>query len=163
MNETVQTQKILDKLLAITSEIGVIGKTNKNSFQNYNFRSVSQAMAALQPLLVKHGVVLQPNYTGLMLHQQEKGFTATCTLHLTFYCVEDQSSLMITAVGQGADSGDKALYKAMAGAFKYGVFQTFCIPEDGADAEFSEPEVKAKKPAAKSTGATGPSIRNLLD
>lgn len=148
---------IFAKMHAIQSEIGSIGKNNKNSFQNYAFRSVGQAMAALQPLLNKHGVILQPTYSEPHIIEQEKGAGATVLLRLQFVAIEDGSAMLVAAVGQGADSGDKAVYKAMAGAFKYAVFQTFCIPEDGVDAEFSEPEVKTKK----RTPANG-SLREIL-
>lgn len=165
MSETTAPEGIFHKLAKITADIGAIGKTNKNSFQNYNFRSVGQAMAALQPLLVKYNVVLQPCFGEVQLHQQEKGYTATCGLSLTFYDADTDTSLMVRSVGQGADAGDKAMYKAMAGAFKYAVFTTFCVPEDGADAEFSEPEVKprAAKSEAKPVTAPGPKItRDIL-
>ena len=155
MNET-KVPDIFAKLHAIQSEMGAIGKANTNSFQNYKFRSVGQAMAALQPLLNKHGVILQPTYSDPHIIEQEKGCGATVLLRMQFVSVSDGSAMLVSAVGQGSDSGDKAVYKAMAGAFKYAVFQTFCVPEDGIDAEFSEPEVKAKKKTA------GPNLRDIL-
>ncbi len=158
MNEAKPPGKIFKALHAIMSEVGAISKDNKNSFQSYSFRSVAQAMAALQPLLIKNGVVLQPGYEQVALHDQEKGFTATCMLALTFWCIEDESCLTVRVPGQGADSSDKALAKALAMAFKYAVFQTLSIPEDGTDSEFATPEVKTVKKAA-----AGPkSIREMI-
>lgn len=138
------SNKVLTSLHAVMAEIGAIGKTNVNSFQKYNFRSVDQAMSALQPLLLKNRLILQPCYQDEKLHEQEKGFSATAVLNLTFHHVDDGSSFLVRVPGQGADSGDKALYKALAGAFKYAIFQTFCIPESGTDAEHESPEVKPK-------------------
>lgn len=45
------------------------------------------------------------------------------------------------------DSGDKATNKAMAIAFKYACFQTFCIPTEELmdDPDKDSPEVKGKK------------------
>lgn len=150
------SNKVLAALHSLMSEIGAIGKTNTNSFQNYKFRSVAQAMSALQPLLIKHNLIIQPFYDTIQLHEQEKGYTATCVLNLTFHHVEDGSTLSYRIPGQGADSGDKALGKAMAMAFKYAVFQGMAVPEDGVDSEFSEPEVKTKPKTA------APSMKNLL-
>lgn len=138
---------ILKKMNAITSEIGSVGKTNTNSFQNYRFRSIAQAMAALQPLLVKHKVVVQPSFQNVQIIEQEKGAGATVNLALGFWDTEDGSSLVVHAVGQGSDAGDKAVPKAMACAMKYAIFSTFMVPEDGIDAEFSSPEVKPKSKA----------------
>ena len=43
------------------------------------------------------------------------------------------------------DSGDKATNKAMSAAYKYAMFQTFCIPVEGTpDADGDSHEVKAK-------------------
>jgi hypothetical protein len=149
--------KVYAALHAVIAEIGAIGKNNTNSFQKYQFRSVGQAMAALQPLLVKHKLILQPNVTGYQMMDQEKGAGCVLMLQLNFIHIEDGSSLVVSSVGQGSDSGDKAVDKALAGAFKYAVFQTFCVPEDGMDAENFEPEVKMKPKA------TGPTKRNILD
>lgn len=146
---------VFGALHAVMREIGVIGKENTNSFQKYNFRSVAQAMASLQPLLIKHNLIAIPHYDSPVLHEQEKGYTATVRLSLQFISTVDGSDVMAQVPGQGADAGDKALAKALAGAFKYAVFQTFCVPEEGVDAEFASPEVKAK-PKAKP-------VQNLKD
>lgn len=150
--ESMSPGKIFEKMHSITSEIGAIGKTNKNTFQNYQFRSVAQAMAALQPLLVKHSVILQPEFGAVQILEQEKGCGAVVSLRATFWCIEDGSMLTVSCVGQGSDSGDKAVPKAMACAVKYLIFTTFMVPEDGVDAEFSEPDVKTKPKAAKKSG-----------
>lgn len=56
-------------------------------------------------------------------------------------------------VGESMDSGDKATNKAMAIAFKYACFQTFCIPTeslmDDPDATIPEQNGKNTKNAAK--------------
>lgn len=150
MNEK-PTQDILSKLQAITADIGSIAKTNRNEFQKYNFRSISQAMGALQPLLVKHGVTLQPSFDRWQVLEQEKGAGVLVSLALTFWASSDGSCLTVHSVGQGSDASDKAAYKAMAGAMKYAIFNTFCIPEDGADAEYASPDVTVKLPTAKSS------------
>ncbi len=145
--------KILEKLHSIMAEFGVVGKNNENTFQKYKFRSIADTVHKLTPLLVKHKVVMQPCYHNQQLHQQEKGWTATLDLALTFYCVDTGSSMVFRATGQGSDSGDKACNKAMTAAFKYAILHGFGVAEEGADSEFSEPEVKARKsvlPATKS-------------
>jgi len=155
---------IFPKIHKITAEIGAIPKTNTNQFSKYNFRSVAQAMAALQPMLTKHGVVVQPSFDRVQILEQEKGFGAVVHLTMTFWSVEDQSNLTVSCVGAGSDSGDKALAKAMACAVKYCIFTTFMIPEEGTDAEYSEPDVKpAKKTEKTGMPASGtPKMRDIL-
>ena len=74
-----------------------------------------------------------------------------CKMRYTFYA-EDGSSVQAVVIGDGMDSGDKATNKAMAIAFKYACFQTFCIPTEemsDPDAETPEPSAKKKRSASK--------------
>jgi hypothetical protein len=140
--------KIADSLCNIIGDIGAIEKTRTNTHQKYKFRGIDDALAALQPLLVKHNVVMAPSYSELT-HSPlpEKGFVASVKLELRFVSTEDGSGVLVATYGTGTDFGDKALYKAMSGALKYAIFQTFCIPtEELKDAEEDSPEVSHVKP-----------------
>jgi hypothetical protein len=59
---------------------------------------------------------------------------------------EDGSSVVVGPFfGEAMDSGDKATNKAMAVAFKYAMFQTFCVPLEGVtggDADLATHEVQ---------------------
>jgi ERF superfamily len=63
----------------------------------------------------------------------------------TFCDVDSGEEVVATAAGQGLDAGDKAPYKAMTGALKYALLQTFLLatgddPEDErVDARFNKP------------------------
>ncbi len=155
-------ESIFAKMHTIMAEIGVIGKEGRNEFQKYSFRGISQVVDALQPLLVKHGVIMIPQYSGLQLHTQEKGYTATVNLQLGFISVEDGTNMFYAAVGQGADSGDKAANKAMTAAYKYALCHGLGIRENevGSDADSDSPVV-TKKAANGSKPAAAP--RNLLE
>lgn len=138
--------KVFAALHAIGAEVGVIGKDRKNTFQGFAFRGVEQVLTALQPLLTKHKVVLQPSYTNLQMHEQEKGFGASCQLALTFWHIEDGSALTFHSVGFASDSSDKASNKAMTAALKYALVHGFCIREsESSDGDADTPEVKIKR------------------
>lgn len=139
-----EKQKIYSAMQAIMAEVGSIGKNHTNSFQKYKFVSISDVMEALQPLLVKHNVVCQPDMQERIVPNPEKGFTATVTLRMGFWHTEDGSGYVTSAVGQGSDTGDKAVPKAMACALKYLLRYTFMIPdkEDRVDAEYESPDIK---------------------
>ena len=140
--EDVATE-VVNSLAAITREIGSVGKDNTNAHHKYSFRSVDQAMAALHDQLVKHSVVLCPCYRDVSLIAAEKGYTCTLMLDLIFTSTKDGSQITTSFPGQGYDVGDKALYKAMAGAYKYAIFQTFCVPVgDKMDVEYYDADVK---------------------
>ena len=66
---------------------------------------------------------------------------ATATIEYNFYD-ESGESISVTVVGEGMDSGDKATSKALSIAYKYAMFQTFCIPtEDDPDKDVYEAAV----------------------
>ena len=52
---------------------------------------------------------------------------------------------MAVVIGEGMDSGDKATNKAMAIAYKYACFQTFCIPTE----EMKDPDSECHEVAPK--------------
>jgi hypothetical protein len=145
-DKTVYSGKIFEIMPLLIKEIGHISKDNKNSFQGYMFRGIDQVLSSLSPLLVRHKVVLIPRYGGIESEPLSKGFRTKAVLALTWVASEDGSSMTTVVPGEGVDSGDKAVYKAMAGAFKYSVLQTLCVPtEEPKDAENDSPVVVTTK------------------
>lgn len=131
-----------------------IGKTRKNASQGYSFRGVDEVMNAFAPLFAEQGVLILPKYTNRQcLERSSKNgatiFNVTIEGEFTFIH-EDGSSITIgPLVGEAMDSADKATNKAMAVAFKYALFQTFCVPLEGVtggDADEVTHEVVASKP-----------------
>jgi hypothetical protein len=55
----------------------------------------------------------------------------------------DGSKHVVKTCGEAMDSADKATNKAMSAAYKYALFQAFCIPTEGDnDADATTQEVK---------------------
>lgn len=134
MKEEVKKKNIYETICAVMTDIPAIGKTNKNVKQGFNFRSVDQVMNALQPIFTKHKLFVVPEV--LEQHREERktstGGTllfSICKIKYTFYA-EDGSNISSIVIGEGMDSGDKASNKALAVAFKYALFQVFCIPTE---------------------------------
>lgn len=119
---------------AIMADIGAIGKDRKNAQQGFRFRGIDEVMNTLKPILTKHQVFTVPE---VLEQARETKTTKTGTeLHYSllkmrfrFYAV-DGSYVEATTMGEGMDSGDKASNKAMSIAYKYALFQTFCIPTE---------------------------------
>ena len=125
-------------MVAIAKEIASegIGKTRKNQQQHYNFRGVDEVMNAFAPILSKHNVFVRPSFSNRsMLERETKsgGALFYVTLEGTFtFTHEDASDIVVGPFfGEAMDSADKATNKAMAVAFKYAMFQTFCVPLEG--------------------------------
>jgi len=117
---------------ACMSEIGAIGKDKKNQQQNFMYRGVEQVMNALQPVMVKNHVFVVPQVLEETREERQSKsggnlLYSILKVKYTFFA-DDGSSIDSIVVGEGMDSADKSSNKAMAAAFKYACFQTFCIP-----------------------------------
>lgn len=145
---------ICESITAILNEKAAVKKDSENKTQNYKFRGIDAVMNTFNPLLAKHKVFVVP--TVLKMEREErqntKGNTllyTILTVQYTFYA-EDGTSITAVTIGEGMDTGDKSVNKAMSAAYKYALFQVFCIPtEEMIDSEVDSPEVAPKKKAAK--------------
>lgn len=139
-------------MISIAKQIATqgIGKTRKNAQQGYNFRGVDEVMNAFAPILAEHGVFVRPKFSNrtMMERVTTKGgvlFYVTVEGEFTFTHEEGTEVTVGPFFGEAMDSGDKATNKAMAVAFKYAMFQTFCVPLEGVtggDADLQTHEVQ---------------------
>lgn len=133
----------------VLSEVGAVGKDGQNAFDKYRYRSIDAVMNAMHPAMAKYGVFVMPEV--LEQSREERGsrnggvlIYSIIKVRYTFYA-EDGSSLTATVIGEGMDKGDKSVNKAMSAAFKYALFQVFCIPTDEfSDSEDESPEARQK-------------------
>lgn len=123
-------------------------KEGYNDFNKYNYLMEAQVTTKIKELFDIHGVVFhyQSEVTETKEYQGNNGgtqFLVTVKIPYSFYDVESGEKLDGVAYGQGADKGDKGIYKAITGAIKYIYMKTFNIPT-GDDAEKESPELKSK-------------------
>jgi len=114
-------------------EIDRIAKDKKNEFHNYQYASEQAIKEALHPLLVKHGVIFQPEFSNLRreIYVTKNGIRGSVTdidVEYTFHDVDTGEFIKGKSVGTGDDSADKGTYKAITGAIKYILTSTFLIP-----------------------------------
>ena len=116
------------------SKIGAIGKDKKNLQQGFMYRGIDQVYNALNPVMAELGIFIAPEVIDQKREERvtQKGAILTYTLLTMRYTVyaPDGSSVSMTVVGEGMDSGDKSSNKAMSVAMKYAMFQLFCIPTE---------------------------------
>lgn len=125
---------------AIAEIYGNVGYVQKQRTQglNYSYASESALIEALRPEMVKAGVypaVLEYEVMHAETYTTSKGAVMNLVrvrATVAFTHAPSGTQLMVQAVGEGSDSGDKASNKAMTGAYKYALRQTFCI-ETGDD------------------------------
>ena len=114
--------------------IGAIGKDSRNNQQGFMYRGIDAVYNALNPVMSKLGLFICPEV--LDMHREErtnqKGTVIIYTALTVKYTVfaPDGSNVTLTVVGEGMDTGDKSVNKAMSIAMKYAMFQLFFIPTE---------------------------------
>ena len=142
-------KNIYESMAAVMEDCGAVAKNDRNQKQGYKYRGIDAVMNALNPALRKNKVFVVPEV--LEQEREERlsreGNTliySVTKVRYTFYA-EDGSSISAVVIGEGMDSGDKSMNKAMSAAFKYACFQSFCLPtEEMRDSEEDSHEVAPK-------------------
>ena len=160
-------------ILNAMNDIEAIGKDKKNQQQGFSFRGIDDMYNRLHPILAKHRIYSTPEV--IHAHHEERQTKSgshliyrILTIKYTFY-TDDGSSVSLTVIGEGMDSGDKASNKAMAIAHKYALLQLFAIPtEDAIDPDATTPPPSVPRAPQKASkgfnalGATKMEIMTLL-
>jgi len=129
------SELIYKKMASIIADTVPVEKNGYNQQQNFKFRSIDDTVANVRKALIKHNVAVLPEVLKVDKgsYTTAKGSvmnTAEVLVSYTFIA-EDGSSVVTSMVGEAADSGDKAMSKALSMAYKYLLFQTFLCGTDG--------------------------------
>mgnify|MGYP003637063854 FL=1 len=149
------TQRTIFKALsAVQSDLSKVGiaKNQKNSHQGYKFRGIDDVLNTLAPIIAEHGVLIIPNVLSKdvkTINTARGGVASHVILEVGFVLYDQEGdSICHTAYGEAIDTSDKAVNKAMTAAYKYFLFQAFCIPIEGLeDADSQQPEQAELQPA----------------
>lgn len=146
--------KVYSAIAAVMGDLAKTGisKDQTNTFDKYKFRGIDDVYNALAPLLAKHQLVVLPRVLERASEERvsQKGgavFYVTVKAEFDFVAAEDGSKHTVCAYGEAMDRGDKGTNKAMTAAYKYAMFEAFCIPTEGADDADRESHEVAGKPA----------------
>lgn len=149
--------KIYAAMCGVMEDIGVVRKNDVNKTQGFPYRGIDAVMNALSPAMNKNKVFCTPEIIEQSREERQSArgnllIYSICKIRYRFYTT-DGSSVEAVTVGEGMDSGDKATNKAMAAAFKYACFQTFCIPTEELmdDPDKESPEAAGRKKQARKT------------
>jgi len=151
--------QIYGLMVKVMQDIDSIGKNKKNVQQGYNFRGIDDVYLALNVPLTKHGVFYTTKVEGMVREERttKSGSNliyTVLTVRYTFYA-PDGSFVECVVVGEGMDSGDKSVNKALSASLKYNLLQTFCIPtEEPKDSEHESHEVRPKQPPKSDASAS---------
>ena len=135
---------LIQKLVSVYEKIDHIDKTGHNKNQNYDFVRAADMVRAVRKALFELGVYAEVNFTNERQYTipREKAPNAPFAAvdvrcDIVFHDSESTDTIHASGLGTGADTGDKAIYKAMTGAIKYGLRSAFLVPDE-ADPEADE-------------------------
>jgi hypothetical protein len=136
--------KLTDAVCGVMAGFRGVEKSGENSFHRYKYASDADILWTLKPLLAQHGLsIMLVSFD--VINTGEIKTNRGGTERLIDLCVTYRLShksgewVLVQSPGSGQDPGDKAHYKAMTGALKYALRQTFAIPT-GDDPEADEPK-----------------------
>ncbi len=135
------------KLAEVRRRIGYVQKRGHNERFNYSYVTAADIAGSVGDILAELGVVVIPTLEDISYESAANRGEATrmarVVMAYTFADVDSGEEVIAKVAGQGLDPGDKAPYKAMTGALKYALLQSFLLatgddPEDDrADAHYS--------------------------
>jgi len=127
------------KLAEVRRRIGYVQKRGHNERFNYSYVTAADIAGSVGDLLAELGVVVIPKLEDISYESAvgrgEATRMARVVMAYTFADVDSSEEIIAKVAGQGLDPGDKAPYKAMTGALKYALLQSFLLatgddPED---------------------------------
>jgi ERF superfamily len=149
------------KLSEVRRRIGYIQKRGHNERFNYTYVTAADLAGAVGDALADLGVVVIPRLESIAYESISPNHTVPqsitrVVMSYTFMDVNSAEQITVKVPGEGRDPGDKGPYKAMTGALKYALLQSFLIAT-GDDPE-DERADDGDRPVGKTGGATGSAI-----
>lgn len=122
---------IYERVAAILKALPAIGKGQRNTQQNFQYRGHDDVMNELNPLLSKYQVFFAPTVLERITAERKtsKGsimYEVNLHVQYTFFGPRGDS-FTASAWGEGTDMGDKSTNKAMTMALKNVIAQTFAV------------------------------------
>jgi hypothetical protein len=128
------------KLAVVRRRLAYVQKRGYNERKNYNYVTAADIAGAVGDILAELGVVVVPRLESIShepsrTNRAEGEHVARVVMTYTFMDVDTAEEITVKVAGEGLDAGDKAPYKAMTGALKYALLQSFLLatgddPED---------------------------------
>lgn len=130
MNASEKVDQIIPALIAAQAELAIVAKSGKNAEFNYTFADVADYVSTVKPILAKHDLALVASVADTIvlesrsLGQDRRGnerFMQAIRVKLVSRIWHKSGQWVESVVyGEGQDTQDKAVYKAITGARKYG-------------------------------------------
>jgi hypothetical protein len=128
------------KLALVRRRLGYIQKRGHNELHNYSYVTAADLAGAVGDIVAELGVLVIPRLESISHEPVRNGSGAGehlthVVMNYSFVDIDTAEEITVKIAGEGVDAGDKAPYKAMTGALKYALLQSFLLatgddPED---------------------------------
>ncbi len=121
---------IVNKVLKVMEKIGPIIKDKTNEDKNFDYASIAMIIFKAREAMIEEKVIMYP----LEVKQiTARGNDVLINMIYRFYDAEPDEDgkcdyMDVNVPGEGCDKEGWAVYKALSGAYKYAITQTFAIP-----------------------------------
>jgi hypothetical protein len=129
VEKKVRMATVLAKIMGDVGRVEKKGKiTSQGSGPSYKFARDSDVLEAVMPLMAEAGIVLVPEHTELLsIGPNMRETQQIANIKVRWHVTDGTESLRFETLGQGQDTGDKALPKAQSNARKYAFFMLYHI------------------------------------
>lgn len=121
---------IVNKILNVMEKIGPIIKDKTNTEKGFDYASLASIMLKAREAMIEEKMTMIPYKVEQVV---QRGNDVIISMVYRFYDVEPGKDgkneyMDVNVVGEGCDKDGWAAYKALSGAYKYAITQTFAIP-----------------------------------
>jgi len=164
LQDLIPLNKLSKKMICIADDVKYIQKQGRNQFHKYNYVTESDVISAFSKAMKKQGVFMFSSIVERDCQSYKTGggkdaFLVTVKMQVTFVDTESGESFSCIFYGDGSDSNDKAIYKAITGAQKYALMKTFLV----ATGDVPEQDRTAETMKEQQTTAPGTSCQSSTE
>ena len=121
---------IAQKILNVMTKIGPIIKDKTNEEKGFEYASIAAIIMKAREAMIEEKIIIIPIKVEQIV---QKGNDITISMIYRFYDAEVNEKgvneyMDVNIPGEGCDKDGWAVYKALSGAYKYAMTQTFAIP-----------------------------------
>jgi ERF superfamily len=139
------TMATVQKIAEAMKSVGHLSKDKKLSGGgSYEYLSEEKISAFLHNVFADLGLIVAPIHYEIIENREDTtrngGILHNVRVRATFRFTDGEDFLDVMSLGEGSDSGDKAVNKAMTGAYKYALRQSMLISTGDDPDAYAGPE-----------------------
>ncbi|MYX36756.1 MULTISPECIES: ERF family protein [unclassified Streptomyces] len=126
-----EVPRVFAAIAGVMADAMPVGKNQRNTQQNYQFRGIDDVMSAMAGPMRKHSLFILPVIADHVAERRGEKMTHV-RITMRYHVYGPAGDCLIAEVpGEASDFADKATNKAQSAALKYLLFTLFMLPVDG--------------------------------